>query len=183
MKKILCPLFPVILMLFLTSCGNTAEKTLEKKQKADSINTNTVQNDTTPRVTGIGGIFFFSDDPSATKAWYEKNLGLVTNEYGSVFEFRNTGHPDEINYLVWTPFKDKSSYFAPSKKPFMINYRVQNLHGLVRQLKAGGVTVLDTIETYDYGKFVHIMDPEGNKIELWEPVDSVLTKMGGKTTK
>ncbi|TNF42649.1 MAG: VOC family protein [Bacteroidetes bacterium] len=140
-------------------------------------------NDTIPKVTGIGGIFFFSDNPDKAKEWYANNLGLEVNEWGSSFEFRNANRPDEINYLQWSPFKSGSTYFAPSKKEFMINYRVQNIEGLVKKLKANGVTILDEIETYDYGKFVHIMDPEGNKIELWEPVDKVFTEMGGKTTK
>jgi predicted enzyme related to lactoylglutathione lyase len=139
--------------------------------------------DTTPKVTGIGGIFFFSENPEETKKWYAQNLGLVVNEWGSSFEFRNAHRPDEINYLQWSPFQKGSEYFAPSKKEFMINYRVQNIEGLVKKLKAGGVTVLDEIESFDYGKFVHIMDTEGNKIELWEPVDIVFTEMGGKTTK
>ena len=136
-----------------------------------------------PKVTGIGGIFFFSDDPNKTKAWYEKHLGLAIDDWGSSFEFRNTHRPDEINYLQWSPFERNSDYFNPSKKEFMINYRVQNIVGLVEQLKADGVEVLDEISYYDNGKFVHIMEDEGNKIELWEPVDIVFTTMGGKTTK
>ncbi|MBI1306996.1 MAG: VOC family protein [Bacteroidetes bacterium] len=139
--------------------------------------------DTTPRVTGIGGVFFYSDDPAKTKEWYEQNLGMKTNEWGASFEFRNANRPDEINYLEWSPHKTGSSYFLPSKKDFMINYRVQNIKGLVHKLKANGVTVLDTIAEYEYGKFVHLMDAEGNKIELWEPVDSVFTNMGGVTNK
>lgn len=131
-------------------------------------------NDTIPKVIGIGGIFFFSDNPKETKEWYAKNLGLEINEWGSTFESRNINRPDEINYLQWAPFKKGSEYFAPSKKDFMINYRVQNIEGLVEKLKVQGVTVIDSIATYDYGKFVHIMDDEGNKIELWEPVDSGL---------
>lgn len=146
-------------------------------------NDKAVVRDTTPRVTGIGGIFFFSDSPTKVKEWYSNNLGLETNEWGSTFEFRNSDRPEEINYLQWSPFKKTSDYFAPSKKEFMINYRVQNIEGLVEKLRANGVTILDTIESYDYGKFVHIMDLEGNKIELWEPVDSVLTKIDSKTTK
>jgi len=133
--------------------------------------------DTTPKVTGIGGIFFFSDNPKETKEWYAKNLGLEINEWGySSFESRNINRPDEINSLQWKPFKKGDEYFSPSKKDFMINYQVQNIEGLVNKLKENGVTILDSIATYDYGKFVHIMDTEGNKIELWEPVD-------GKTTK
>ena len=126
--------------------------------------------DTTPKVTGIGGIFFFSDDTKETKEWYAKNLGFDVNEWGSVsFEYRDVKKPDEIIPLQWRPFKRDSEYFAPSKKEFMINYRVQNIEGLVTKLKENGVTILDDIATYDYGKFVHIMDAEGNKIELWEP--------------
>ncbi len=139
--------------------------------------------DTIPKVTGIGGIFFFSDNPTETKDWYAKNLGLNVNEWGSSFEFRNAHRPEEINYLQWSPFKTGNEYFAPSTKEFMINYRVQNIEGLVKKLQLNGVTVLDTIESYEYGKFVHIMDAEGNKIELWEPVDKVFTEMGGETTK
>lgn len=139
--------------------------------------------DTTPRVTGIGGIFFISKDPGSAREWYARNLGLATDAYGSVFEFRNANRPDEINYLRWSPFKEGTDYLDPSEKEFMINYRVQNIEGLVKKLHENGVTVLDEIEAYDYGKFVHVMDLEGNKIELWEPVDSVLTQIGGETTK
>lgn len=141
------------------------------------------QLDITPKVTGIGGIFFFSKNPDDTKAWYAEHLGLEVNQWGSSFEFRNAHKPDEINYLQWSPFKQGSDYFLPSQKEFMINYRVQNIEGLVEQLKQKGVTILDAIETFDYGKFVHIMDAEGNKIELWEPIDHVFTAMNLKTTK
>lgn len=139
--------------------------------------------DTTPKVTGIGGIFFRSKNPKKAKEWYGKNLGLAITDYGSSFEFRNANLPDEINYLNWSPFDEKTEYFDPSEKEFMINYRVQNIEGLVRNLKANGVTIVDEIEEYSYGKFVHIMDLEGNKIELWEPIDSVFTEMGEPTTK
>ncbi len=136
-----------------------------------------------PKVTGIGGIFFFSDDPDQTKAWYAEHLGLATDQWGSTFEFRNANRPEEINYLQWSPFKRGSAHFAPSTKEFMINYRVQNIEALVEKLRAAGATIVDEIETFDYGKFVHILDPEGNKLELWEPIDHVFTAMGGKTTK
>jgi len=127
-------------------------------------------NETTPKVTGLGGIFFFMDNPKETKEWYVKNLGLEINEWGSAsFESRNLEKPEEIESTQWCPFKKGDEYFSPSKKEFMVNYRVQNIEGLVEKLKANGVTVLDDIETYEYGKFVHIMDTEGNKIELWEP--------------
>jgi len=136
------------------------------------------------KVTGIGGIFFKTQNPDKMKEWYNKNLGLVTDEYGSQFEFRNANNPDEINYLQWSPFSQDTKYFEPSKKEFMINYRVENLVELVSQLKKDGVEIVDEIEEFDYGKFVHIMDPEGNKIELWEPVDPVFTDfLKGNTTK
>jgi predicted enzyme related to lactoylglutathione lyase len=128
--------------------------------------------DTTSKVTGIGGISFFSDNPKEMKEWYAKNLGLEINERGySSFEFRNVNKPEEIGTLVWNLFKKGSEHFAPSKKEFMINYRVQNLEGLISKFKENGVTILDEIATYDFGKFLHIMDAEGNKIELWEPAD------------
>ncbi len=139
--------------------------------------------DNTPKVTGIGGVFFRTKNPEETREWYGKNLGLAVNEYGSSFEFRNAHRPEEINYLQWSPFAEDTKYFAPSEKQFMINYRVQNIEGLVEKLRENGVTIVDDIEAFEYGKFVHIMDPEGNKIELWEPVDHVFTKMGGPTTK
>lgn len=127
--------------------------------------------DTTPKVTGIGGVFFFLENPKETKDWYVKNLGIEINEWGSAsFESRSLDKPEQIESTQWCPFNKGDEYFSPSKKDFMVNYRVQNIEGLVEKLKANGVTVLDDIETYDYGKFVHIMDTEGNKIELWEPV-------------
>ena len=140
----------------------------DQKNKTDS----TSPVDTTPRVTGIGGIFFFADNLKETKEWYAKNLGLEINDWGSCsFESRNINRPDEINSLQWKPFKKEDEYFSPSKKDFMINYQVQNIEGLVNKLKENGVTILDSIVTYDFGKFIHIMDAEGTKIELWEPAD------------
>jgi predicted enzyme related to lactoylglutathione lyase len=140
----------------------------ESKNKTENA---VSSNDTTPKVTGIGGIFFFSDNPKDIKEWYSKNLGLEVNAWGSVsFEYRNVNRPDEIIPLQWNPFKKGSEYFEPSKKEFMINYTVQNIEGLVKKLREDGVTIVDELQTYDYGKFIHIMDAEGNKIELWEPV-------------
>ncbi len=136
------------------------------------------------KVTGIGGIFFKTKNPEKMKEWYSKNLGLVTNEYGSVFEFRESDKPENKAYSVWSPFNDDTDYFQPSEKEFMINYRVQNIEKLVEELRKAGVTICDNIETYEYGKFVHILDPDNNKIELWEPVDAVFQGMyEGKTTK
>ncbi len=139
---------------------------------------------TRKKVTGIGGIFFKCENPQEVKDWYAKNLGFTTDKYGSLFEFRKADKPDEAAYLQWSPFDKDTEYFEPSQKEFMINYRVEHLEQLVKELKANGVTVLDEIASYDYGKFVHILDPENNKIELWEPVDQVFTEQyGDKTTK
>lgn len=143
-----------------------------------------IADSTKKKVTGIGGIFFKSKDPDKMKEWYNKNLGLVTNEYGSLFEFRESDNPNNKRYLQWSPFSEKTKYFSPSEKEFMINYRVENLKELVEELRKSGITILDSIETYEYGKFIHILDPENNKIELWEPIDSTFTKLyDRKTTK
>ena len=136
------------------------------------------------KVTGIGGIFFKSKDPTKMRDWYSKNLGLSTNEYGAMFEFRESDPPNEKAYLQWSPFKESTNYFEPSDKQFMINYRVENIEALVEELKNAGVNVLDSISSYDYGKFVHILDPENNKIELWEPAPvSDSNEFPGETTK
>lgn len=157
-------------MILLTSCNSIKTNGKMDTQKNDTANASAIK-DTTPKVIGVGGIFFFSDNIKDTKEWYTKNLGFDINEWGSSsFESRNINKPSEVNSLQWCPFKTGDKYFSPSKKDFMINYRVQNIEGLVKKLKENGVTVLDEIATYDYGKFVHIMDAEGNKIELWEEI-------------
>ena len=139
------------------------------------------------RVSGIGGIFFKCKDPKQVREWYQKHLDLSTNQYGSVFEWYQGADSTKKGFTQWSPFNEKTDYFLPSTKEFMINYRVENLDALVLQLKKEGVTITDSIESYDYGKFVHIMDIEGNKIELWQPNDIVYEKMGNemqyKTTK
>ncbi len=174
-----------------TRINNLPEK--QKQQVLDSLNSWLLKDNITnkkpdmekkKKVTGIGGIFFKSDDPKKLSDWYNANLGLVTNEYGSLFEFRESDKPEKKGYLQWSPFNKKTNYFNPSEKEFMINYRVENIEELVQELKENGVKVLDEIESFEYGKFVHILDPENNKIELWEPVDSVFTELyEGKTTK
>lgn len=148
------------------------------------------QNNGTPemrKVTGIGGIFFKCKDPRKMREWYQTNLGLNTNQYGTVFEWRQGADTTKKGFTQWSPFTDKTKYFEPSTKDFMINYRVENMEALVGELKKNGVNVLDTIENYDYGKFVHILDMEGNKLELWEPNDieyeRMGIKMGARTTK
>lgn len=122
------------------------------------------------KVTGIGGVFFKCNDANKMREWYKNHLGFDTNEYGANFEWREESDNTKKGSTQWSPFEESSNYFEPSKKDFMINYRVENLEALVEQLKKEGITILDEIETFDFGKFVHIMDIEGNKIELWEPV-------------
>lgn len=164
-----------MLSLFVTGCNLV-------DNKKDSINNKPeMNNKNIARATGIGGIFFKCDDPSKTRQWYNDNLGFVTNEYGSLMETRSGDK--EICYLQWSPFNSKTTYFLPSEKDYMINYRVSQLDELFKLLENNGVTILDTIARYEYGNFLHILDNEGNKIELWEPVDTEFTKSySGNTT-
>ena len=154
MKK----LFPYLILLFLVfSCENSS------KTKGDNMTKSE------PKVVCVGGVFFKSENPEELKKWYQDNLGIVTDEYGTMFKSRNIDNSDEINYLQWSPFNKDTDYFNPSKKEFMINYRVQKIEEFVEILKTKGITIVDTIEEYEgIGKFVHILDPDGNKLELWE---------------
>lgn len=139
------------------------------------------------KVTGIGGIFFKCKDPKKMREWYEHHLGFNTNKYGTVFEWYQGADSTKKGFSQWSPFNEKTKYFEPSTKDFMINYRVENLSALVDQLKKDSVTITDSMQVASYGKFIHIMDMEGNKIELWEPNDIEYEKlgiqMGAKTTK
>lgn len=135
------------------------------------------------RVTGLGGIFFQCQDPDHIKSWYARHLGLHMDAYGTSFEWRQTGDATRKGFTQWSPFREQSDYFAPSEKPFMINYRVADLEALVPLLREEGVTILDEITHFEYGKFVHILDPEGNKIELWEPQDQAFDELAeGRTS-
>jgi predicted enzyme related to lactoylglutathione lyase len=132
------------------------------------------------KVTGIGGIFFKCKDPKKMREWYKIHLGLNTNQYGAVFEWRQGADTAKKGFTQWSPFSEKTKYFEPSAKDFMINYRVENLEGLVDQLRKDSVTIVDKIESVEYGKFVHIMDMEDNKVELWEPNDTAYERLGAK---
>ncbi len=123
------------------------------------------------RVTGIGGLFFKCKDPQKTTEWYQKHLGLETNPYGATFEWFEDGEKTKKAQTQWTPFPKDSDYFGSPEQEYMINYRVENLEKLVEELQKEGVTIVDEIESFDYGKFVHILDAEGNKVQLWEPAD------------
>jgi predicted enzyme related to lactoylglutathione lyase len=161
----------LLILVFPTSfCLDIAFKTITSIQS--------YKRTTMKKVTGIGGIFFLCKDPENMKEWYKTNLGLNTNQYGAVFEWHQGADNTKKGFTNWSPFSETTKYFEPSAKEFMINYRVENLEALVEELKKNGVTVLDTIETYDYGKFVHILDAEGNKVELWEPNDIEYEKLG-----
>jgi predicted enzyme related to lactoylglutathione lyase len=154
----------IILLTATSFCFGFAFKTI-----INSHNTNSIK---MKKVTGIGGVFFKCKDPKKVTEWYQKHLGLTTNPYGASFEWYESAYSTKKAQTQWTPFAETTKYFEPSTKDFMINYRVENLVELVEQLKKEGVTIVDKIETYDYGKFVHIMDSEGNKVELWEPIES-----------
>ena len=122
------------------------------------------------RVTGLGGIFFKTKDQKTTKDWYKNHLGLNTDDHGCTFWRKD--EENKKRATPWSPFKNDTDYFEPSKKEFMINFRVKNLVELLTILKKEGVTVVGKIEEYDYGKFAWILDNEDNKIKLWEPIDS-----------
>jgi catechol 2,3-dioxygenase-like lactoylglutathione lyase family enzyme len=120
------------------------------------------------KVTGIGGIFFKSPDPAKTRQWYAEHLGFETTDYGSMFDWRSAEDPTQTAYTLWTPFKADTTYFAPSTKEFMVNFRVADLVGLLAELKEQGVSIVGEMQDSEYGKFAHILDPDGNKVELWE---------------
>ena len=104
--------------------------------------------------------------------WYKQHLGIDATEYGAMFQWRDKEDSEKLGTTVWSTFKKDSKYFNPSDKDFMFNYRVENLAELLKLLKEEGVQVVGEMEEYDYGKFGWIMDPEGNKIELWEPIEA-----------
>jgi predicted enzyme related to lactoylglutathione lyase len=127
------------------------------------------------RVTGIGGVFFKTTDKKKTMDWYQEHLGIESTEWGATFEWRDKDNPEKVCNTAWSPFAGDTKYFAPSGKPFMFNYRVENLKALLEELKKEGVQIVGEIQEFEYGKFGWIMDCDGNKIELWEPVDEKLT--------
>ena len=158
MKKI-----SLLILVIGTFCLGFTFKTIITKQNKKTTKMK--------KVTGIGGIFFKCKDPKAVNEWYKTHLGFDTSPYGTSFEWRQIDDSTKKGLTQWNPFKETTKYFEPSTRDFMINYRVENLEALVDELKKEGVTIVDTIEAYDYGKFVHIFDIEGNKIQLWEPND------------
>ena len=121
------------------------------------------------RVTGIGGIFFKARDPAALAEWYRVHLGLDIEAWGgAVFRWADDS-PAGTGTTIWSPFKDDTTYFAPGTAPFMVNFRVADLHALLAALRAEGCQVIDKVEESEYGKFGWVVDPEGHKLELWQP--------------
>jgi predicted enzyme related to lactoylglutathione lyase len=122
------------------------------------------------RVLGIGGIFIKAKDPVNLRAWYRRHLGMDVQEWGGVaFRWHTPEHPTENGATIWNVFPDTCTYFDPSTAPFMVNYRVQDLEALLATLRSEGCEVDEKTETSEFGKFGWVMDPEGNRIELWEP--------------
>ncbi len=122
------------------------------------------------RVTGIGGIFFKAKDPIALRAWYKKYLGIDVQDWGgAAFNWSDAKGNPTTGTTIWSVSDSGSDSFAPSTSSFMVNYRVADLHALVRELRAEGCHVLDKTDDSEYGKFGWVIDPEGNKVELWEP--------------
>jgi catechol 2,3-dioxygenase-like lactoylglutathione lyase family enzyme len=122
------------------------------------------------RVTGIGGIFFKSKDPQALSAWYRQHLGIDVAEWGgAAFRWNGPDNPAGVGTTIWSPFAAETGYFAPSSASFMINYRVDDLHALLAVLRAEGVQVDEKVDESEYGKFGWVIDPDGNKLELWQP--------------
>lgn len=122
------------------------------------------------RVTGLGGFFFKSENPNQIKDWYKNHFEIPVDNYGWAFWWKDKEGNDCSTQ--WSPFEANTTYFQPSEKQFMMNFRVDNLEALLAVLKEEGVTIVGEMESYDYGKFGWILDPEGNKVELWEPIDS-----------
>ncbi|CAN5914805.1 VOC family protein [soil metagenome] len=172
---------PVLLLLAIATsfCFGFIFKEIVTTQSSDTS--------TMKKVTGIGGIFFKCKDPKKMREWYAANLGLNTSDYGAVFEWWQGADSTKKGFTQWSPFSERTKYFEPSTKDFMINYRVDDMDALLGELKKSGVTIVDTVQSVEYGKFVHILDVEGNKIELWEPNDIEYEKLGkqmeSKTTK
>jgi predicted enzyme related to lactoylglutathione lyase len=149
----------VTLMITLLVIPNTAQTLNQNKEPMK-------------RVTGIGGIFFKCKDPQAMKQWYEKHLGIPQDPYGYTFKWYEQRDSDLVGRTVWSPFPAESNYFGDPSQQVMINYRVDDIERLVELLRQEGVTIVDDIQDYEgIGKFVHILDGEGNRIELWQPIE------------
>ncbi|HNP49646.1 MAG TPA: VOC family protein [Bacteroidia bacterium] len=168
--------FSLLILLLISSFGFGFAFRAMMESKSDDVKA-------FKKVTGIGGIFFKCKDPGKLKEWYKNNLGLQTDKYGTNFVWYQGADSTKKGYTQWSPFVESTKYFGSEKQDFMINYRVDNLEALIREFKQTGVVMVDTMESYNYGKFIHILDNEGNKVELWEPVDEEYGKFEGGQTK
>ena len=122
------------------------------------------------RVTGIGGIFIKSANPQRLREWYREHLGIEFEEWGGLaFSWKSDDNPSGTGTTVWNVFDGASNYFEPGRSSFMVNYRVADLRGLIAALRAEGCQVMDKVDESEYGKFDWVVDPDGNKVELWEP--------------
>ena len=126
------------------------------------------------RVIGIGGFFFKAKDPQKLAAWYKKHLGLpIDKSYGGfTFDWNSTDQRPDNGYTIWSPFKDDTDYINPSNKDFMFNFIVDDLERLLKVLASEGIEQVDEMQDTEFGKFAWIIDPENNKVELWEPAES-----------
>lgn len=122
------------------------------------------------KVIGLGGVFYRFENPAKMRLWYQQVLGITTNDYGVLFEFNNG--ENSLGYLQLGTFDKSSDYFEKSQS-CMLNFRVDDMNALIKKLNENNVKILNEVAEYEYGKFLHIQDPEGNRIELWEPVDRV----------
>jgi predicted enzyme related to lactoylglutathione lyase len=123
------------------------------------------------RVVGLGGVFFKAEDRDRLMGWYRDHLGIDSDSFGFMFRWKENDAPHRTGYTVWGPFAEDTEYFDPSAKPYMVNYRVDDLNALIDALKQEGVQIVGSIEEHENGKFAWILDPEGNKVERWEPID------------
>jgi predicted enzyme related to lactoylglutathione lyase len=152
----------VILLSLVVACGWA----LQQRESGDT--TTKAKEIQMERVTGIGGVFFKAKDPKAMAAWYRNNLGIQSKGGYSDFTWRDKDHPEEMGHTTWAIFPTNTAYFGQSSSSLMINYRVANLDRMLDQLRKSGVKI-EKVEDADYGRFAWIMDPEGNRVELWEP--------------
>ncbi len=143
-----------------------------------------MSDDTRPgRVTGIGGVFFRSADPQATRDWYGEHLGLGIEDHGSNFRWRSSTEPDRKGFTLWSPFDDATDYFGAPDQQAMINYRVNDLDAMLRRLRDAGVEIVGEMEVQTFGRFQHIIDGDGRRVELWEPVDTEYEKIAEGITE
>ncbi len=133
------------------------------------------------RVRGLGDFFFKSKDPKNLKPWYSRQLGVTSTPYGKVFPWHPMGKPDKVSITNWSIMSENTRYLDPSQQSFMINYRIEDLDELLKLLKAEGVSIIGEPETLEYGKFAWVLDPDGNKIELWGPIDEAFDLDGELT--